>query len=288
MPGKQLKILLAGCGDIGQRLGENLALQHECFGLRRDIKKISGPIIPLQANLTDRPQILSILNQEFDVIVATLTPDEFTELGYRRAYIDTASSLAEVLKITPKMPRLVIWVSSTGVCGENHKWVDEDSPTDPNTFSGNALLKAEQIISDLPCDTCVVRFSGIYGNKRTGILKSVLSGVGRPKFPLQWSNRIHFDDCVGTLKHLIERHASGFSLESIYIATDCEPVTQHELRKWISAQLKITLTEQPSGGPIRRRLSNKRLLDSGYVFKFPTFREGYKSLIADIIKNSPK
>jgi hypothetical protein len=65
-------------------------------------------------------------------------------------------------------------------------------------------------------------------------------------------------------------------------------VTQHELRKWISAQLKITLTEQPSGGPIRRRLSNKRLLDSGYVFKFPTFREGYKSLIADTIKNSPK
>ena len=288
MPGKQLKILLAGCGDIGQRLGENLALQHECFGLRRDIKKISGPIIPLQANLTDRPQILSILKQEFDVIVATLTPDEFNESGYRRAYIDTASSLAEVLKITPKMPRLVIWVSSTGVYGENHKWVDEDSPTDPNTFSGNALLKAEQIISDLPCDTCVVRFSGIYGNTTKGILKSVLNGVGRPKLPLQWSNRIHFDDCVGTLKHLIENHASGFSLESIYIATDCEPVTQHELRKWISAQLKITLTEQPSGGPIRRRLSNKRLLDSGYVFKFPTFREGYKSLIADTIKNSPK
>ena len=288
MPGKQLKILLAGCGDIGQRLGENLALQHECFGLRRDVKKISGPIIPLQANLTDRPQILSILKQEFDVIVATLTPDEFTESGYRRAYIDTASSLAEVLKITPKMPRLVIWVSSTGVYGENHKWVDEDSPTDPNTFSGNALLKAEQIISDLPCDTCVVRFSGIYGNTTKGILKSVLNGVGRPKLPLQWSNRIHFDDCVGTLKHLIENHASGFSLESIYIATDCEPVTQHELRKWISAQLKITLTEQPSGGPIRRRLSNKRLLDSGYVFKFPTFREGYKSLIADTIKNSPK
>ena len=288
MPGKQLKILLAGCGDIGQRLGENLGLQHECFGLRRDIKKISGPIIPLQANLTDRPQILSILKQEFDVIVATLTPDEFTESGYRRAYIDTASSLAEVLKITPKMPRLVIWVSSTGVYGENHKWVDEDSPTDPNTFSGNALLKAEQIISDLPCDTCVVRFSGIYGNTTKGILKSVLNGVGRPKLPLQWSNRIHVDDCVGTLKHLIENHASGFSLESIYIATDCEPVTQHELRKWISAQLKITLTEQPSGGPIRRRLSNKRLLDSGYVFKFPTFREGYKSLIADTIKNSPK
>ena len=288
MPGKQLKILLAGCGDIGQRLGENLALQHECFGLRRDIKKISGPIIPLQANLTDRPQILSILKQEFDVIVATLTPDEFTESGYRRAYIDTASSLAEVLKITPKMPRLVIWVSSTGVYGENHKWVDEDSPTDPNAFSGNALLKAEQIISDLPCDTCVVRFSGIYGNTTKGILKSVLNGVGRPKLPLQWSNRIHFDDCVGTLKHLIENHASGFSLESIYIATDCEPVTQYELRKWISAQLKITLTEQPSGGPIRRRLSNKRLLDSGYVFKFPTFREGYKSLIADTIKNSPK
>jgi nucleoside-diphosphate-sugar epimerase len=263
-------------------------LQHECFGLRRDIKKISGPIIPLQANLTDRPQILSILKQEFDVIVATLTPDEFNESGYRRAYIDTASSLAEVLKITPKMPRLVIWVSSTGVYGENHKWVDEDSPTDPNAFSGNALLKAEQIISDLPCDTCVVRFSGIYGNTRKGILKSVLNGVGRPKLPLQWSNRIHFDDCVGTLKHLIENHASGFSLESIYIATDCEPVTQHELRKWISAQLKITLTEQPSGGPIRRRLSNKRLLDSGYVFKFPTFREGYKSLIADTIKNSPK
>ena len=283
-----MKILLAGCGDISQRLGEELALQHECFGLRRDVKKISSPIIPLQANLTDRPKILSILNQEFDVIVATLTPDEFTESGYRRAYIDTASSLAEVLKITPKLPRLIIWVSSTGVYGENHKWVDEDSPANPSKFSGKTLRKAEQIISNLSCDTCIVRFSGIYGNRRTGILKSVLNGVGRPKFPKQWSNRIHIEDCVGTLNHLIERHASGFSLERIYIATDCEPVTQHELRKWISAELKITLTEQPSDGSIRSRLSNKRLLDSGYAFKFPTFREGYKPLIADIIKNGTK
>lgn len=286
--GKQLKILLAGCGDIGQRLGESLSSVHQCFGLRRNVKKIIGPITPIQADLSNGAQLQSVFKQKFDIVVATLTPDEFTEVGYRHAYVDTALCLTEALKMMSILPRLVIWVSSTGVYGQSEQWVNESSPTKPSNFSGKALIKAEQIISGLSCDTCIVRFSGIYGGERKGILKSVLSGVGRPKFPKQWSNRIHIDDCIGSLNHLIERHVSGLPLQKIYIATDCEPVTQHELRKWISAQLKITLTEQSSDSSLRCRLSNKRLLDSGFIFKFPTFREGYKSLISGIIADRLK
>ncbi|MFT6694417.1 MAG: hypothetical protein ACJAY3_001308, partial [Neolewinella sp.] len=66
---------------------------------------------------------------------------------------------------------------------------------------------------------------------------------------------------------------------SLYIATDCEPVTQHNLREWLAAQLGVSLTEQPSRPGLLRRLSNKRLIQAGYQFKFPTYREGYRSLI---------
>ena len=91
-----MKILLAGCGDIGQRLGEILALQHECFGLRRDIKKISGPITPLQANLTDRPQILSILNQEFDVMCNAIDPSSANKRKEQRAELLTDMKMKDV------------------------------------------------------------------------------------------------------------------------------------------------------------------------------------------------
>src|SRR5690606_26465334 len=91
-----------------------------------------------------------------------------------------------------------------------------------------------------------------------------------------YTNRIHSEDCAGVLAHLIERKVTGEALEGLYLASDCEPVRLFELKQWLAEQLGMPITAPArvvsSGG---RRCSNRRLLDSGYRFIYPSFREGY-------------
>jgi len=283
----QLKILFCCFGDIAQRAAART--QHQSFGLRRNSEAIQGrpdSIVPIAADMTDADALAAALQQGFDVVVVTLTPGTFTEQAYRDSYLAGAHALSQALSQTNPIiehkPKLVIWVSSTSVYGHNSgDWVDEDTATNPQSFSGKLLLEAEQVIAALPCQHSIVRFSGIYGPGRTRMLGQVRAGKGRPAEPQQWSNRIHSDDCGGVLVHLISRFAAGESVESLYVATDSAPVTQHDLRTWMAGEMQVALTDEIVEQKSVRRCSNQRLLDSGYDFIYPTYKEGYLALMAD-------
>lgn len=232
--------------------------------------------------MADAKGLEKVLGVGFDVVVVTLTPDQFTEQAYRQSYLAGATALATAIDHTELKPKLVIWVSSTSVYGNNQgDWVDEASPTQPTSFSGKLLLEAEQQIQCLPCAHSIVRFSGIYGPGRTRMLNQIKAGVGRPAEPQQWSNRIHSEDCAGVLAHLIRRFGDNRPIEPLYLATDCAPVTQHRMRNWLAAQMQIQLTDEIVEQKSIRRCSNQRLLDSGYEFIFPSYKEGYTALMAD-------
>ena len=275
-----MKILLAGCGDIGCRTGLQLAPQHDCFGLKRNPQKLPDSIKPIAGSLTDLNRLQDVLAEGFDVLVVTLTPGTFTPEAYQKSYVDGATTLATAIDKAEHKPRLVIWVSSTSVYGDNQgAWVDELSATAPLSFSGKLLLQAEEHISALPCASIIVRFSGIYGPGRTRMLGQILAGKGRPAQPEQWSNRIHSDDCAGVLAHLIRCFENGDKLDSLYVATDCAPVTQHDLRIWLATQLNVDLQDEIVEQKAIRRCSNQRLLETGYKFIYPGYKEGYQSLI---------
>jgi len=280
-----LKILLAGCGDIGQRTAlkfAQLPSGHQCFGLKRNPQNLPASITPIAGNMTDVEQLTSILNQQFDVVIVTLTPQSFTEQAYRDSYVAGAEALAAAIEETQSRPKLVLWVSSTSVYGNNQgAWVDETTPTNPVSFSGQLLLQAEQTIGRLPCAYSIVRFSGIYGSGRTRMLDQIKAGKGRPAQPEQWSNRIHSDDCAGVLAHLVELFDRGETLEPIYLGTDKEPVTQHDMRRWMASQMQVQLTEEIVVQNAIRRCSNRRLLESGYEFIYPGYREGYLALMKE-------
>ena len=277
-----MKILFLGCGDIAQRTARFLADQHQCTGLRRNPKDLPADLTAVAADITDPKQIQSVLSQDYDILVVTLTPGEFTEQAYRRAYISSAESIEIAIAGIKKSPKLIIWVSSTSVYGDQQgAWVNESTTPQPGSFSGQILLQAEQIIQRLPCATTIVRFSGIYGPGRTRMLNQVKAGKGRPAEPKQWSNRIHSEDCAGVLAHLIDLLDRGQTLQPIYLASDSEPVTQHQLRNWLATQMRVKLVEETVELGAVRRCSNRQLLESGYRFKYPTYREGYLSLIVD-------
>ncbi len=275
-----MKILLAGCGDIGCRTGLQLAPQFDCFGLKRNPQNLPDAISPITGSLTDLNRLEDVLVEGFDVLVVTLTPGSFTPEAYQKSYVDGATTLVAAINSAEHKPRLVIWVSSTSVYGDRQgAWVDEQSPTAAQTFSGKLLLQAEEQIAELSCATVIVRFSGIYGPGRTRMLGQILAGKGRPAVPEQWSNRIHSDDCAGVLAHLIRRFDKGEALDNLYVATDCAPVTQHDLRIWLAKQLKVELQDEIVEQKAIRRCSNQRLLDGGYQFIYPGYKEGYQSLI---------
>ena len=199
-----MKVLFIGCGDIAQRAAGQLGSNYSCFGLRRNPENLPSAITPIMADAANPQQLFSVASDNFDIWVATLTPAEFARQAYQQSYLAVAQAMAQTVNALQQAPKLIIWVSSTSVYGDNNgDWVDETTKPNPVTFSGEILLEAEQLIHKLPCLSTVVRFSGIYGPGRTRLLGQVQAGKGRPKSPEQWSNRIHADDCGAVLAHLM-------------------------------------------------------------------------------------
>lgn len=278
------KVLLVGYGDIARRLQDQLGDGYGCVGLRR--LSVADAVIDMRAGDIGEPETASrLLAEGFDVVVVTLTPDEISQEGYEKAYVRTASSLSRALTETEHRPRLVLWISSTSVYNQQDaEWVDETSSTNPSGFAGKALLQAEQLLAATEVDTVVVRCSGIYGPGRQRLIQQVRDGKGCAKQPVLFTNRIHADDVAGVLVHLVERHKQGETLQDCYLASDCEPVPLWDVKQWLAQQMGLPedhlAGDYPAGRRGSKRCSNKRLLDSGYQFKYPTFREGYVDVLS--------
>lgn len=281
-------VTILGCGDIGQRLADQLPATTRVVGLRRS--PASHPRIHYrQADLTDRTSLEAALPHDSDVIVITMTPSEYSDAGYQRAYVHAAGNLLQVLDeraadAEARPPRLLLFVSSTSVYAQaNGEWVDEDSATEPDGYSGRRLLEAEALLANSCYPTCRVRFSGIYGPGRHRLIQQVRAGKGSPDLAAGsepvYSNRIHVDDCAGVLAHLLSLPTP----QSLYLASDCQPSPLGEVKQWLAAQLGYTAGHLQPGpeaaSRASKRCSNRRLLDSGYRFRYPTYQQGYRQVL---------
>jgi nucleoside-diphosphate-sugar epimerase len=277
----QEKLLIIGCGDIGQRLAQQLdPNRYQVTGLRRHPPEDLPYLRYLACDTTQAGQLDAILgDEEFDVIVISMTPAERSDAGYERAYVQTCRNLVAGLKHHQRQPRLVIFVSSTAVYGQSDgSWVDELSPTEPDGFSGKRLLEAEQVVQQSGFAHCSLRFSGIYGPGRNRLIEQVEQK--RASASPHYTNRIHADDCAGVLAHLMELNCTE-ELAPVYLATDSSPTPMIEVVKWIARQLGVEDFLSPDAVNERgnKRVNNRRLLASGYALRYPDFRTGYAQLI---------
>lgn len=279
-------VLILGCGDIGLRLAKTLPAEHyKITGVRRTPPN-APPQVPgfsyRAGDITDAQTLAKILRDGADVIVVTMTPDERSEASYHRAYVHTAKQLVAALQQQAQTPRLILWISSTGVYSQaDGSWVDEASPTEPQSFTGQRLLEAENVIRNSSFTHSIVRFSGIYGPDRTRLIDQVRQG--RAVLSAAYTNRIHADDCAGVLAHLIEKDSRGDALEPIYLATDSRPAPMAEVVNWLAMQLKVNQAifapDQIDDERGNKRCSNKRILDSGYRLRYPDYQHGYSHLL---------
>lgn len=267
------RILIAGCGDVGTALGLRLGTEGaEVLGLRRTINQLPAPIQPIAADLARADGVPPL--PACDYLVYCAAAKSRDPAIYRAVYVD---GLRRVLSALPVPPRRLFLVSSTGVYSQDdHQWVDEFSPTEPDSDTGRILLESERLALQADCPATVVRFSGIYGPGREHLLNQVRSGIVAPDTPIHYSNRIHRDDCAGILAHLIRLDRSGERLASLYLASDDAPTPISEVMAWLAQQTGSPIVERQAvrrGGS--KRCSNARLKASGYRFIHPDFRSGY-------------
>jgi len=279
-----MNILLAGCGKLGQRLGHQLSVQgHRVIGIKRTPVNTTTFEL-LNIDLSDKT-LFSLLPKTIDIIVFTVTPSVYSAAGYRHIYQSVLHNVIAFCQTLTKPP-LLLMVSSTSVYGQhNGEWVDEDSPTAPVRYNGQWVLAGEKYLQQALVKTLVVRFSGIYGNRRQGLIKRAISGEALQKEPPLWTNRIHEDDCVGVLAFVIDCYRRGVALLPCYLASDDMPVSSYDVCTFIAEQLqrplppvkKTALSQQ-----LHKRCDNRRIKSLGYCFKFPDFRAGYRSLIREM------
>ncbi|MEA2119104.1 SDR family oxidoreductase [Halovibrio sp. HP20-50] len=281
----KLTVLIIGCGDIGINLGRELLEEgHHVIGLRRNVEPLEGTgIKPLKLDLNDLDDAGAASLPQADYVVYTVSADHFEESAYQSAYPDGLKRVLNVMEQHKTPPRRVFFVSSTSVHGQQEgEVVNEESPTDPSSFSGKLMCEAEQALINHPLPGTVIRFSGIYGPGRDRLIHQVAEGRVAAITPVIYSNRIHRDDCTGIIAHLIRCQESGKPLADIYLGSDCEPVTMHNVMMWLAQQLKVDATDTMQS-PLRRRTSkrcdNQRIIDTGYQFRFPTYREGYAQVL---------
>ncbi|WP_372862676.1 NAD(P)H-binding protein [Spongiibacter sp.] len=275
------KLLIIGCGDIGGGVASHyVAKGWQVQGLRRDISKLPPGVEGLAADLGDADSIRALGPLQADYVLMTLTPMSYRPEGYRKIFEEALATVMAGLQA----PQHLLFVSSSGVYDQSgHDWVDEDSATEPSRFSGQSILKAEQSIAASAWPHSIVRFAGIYGPGRLQMIGKVRRGECVPDEPLHYSNRIHRDDCVGFLCHLIDRVAAGEPVEKCYLGVDDMPVAIQQVQRWLAEQLGVAYRQE--GEPIARtgskRCSNRRLRDSGYQLRHPDYRSGFAELLEE-------
>lgn len=276
------RILMAGCGKLGTAIARELTDSAEVIGLRRQPQHLPEPIIPHAADLLD-PATLTALPPELSAVVYCLTPNEYTDEGYQSAFVTGLRNLLDALSHAREAPAL-LFVSSTGVYHQDDdSIVDETSDTRPERFSGQRVLEGEQLALESGLPATVVRFSGIYGPTRGRFLDNVRSGQIDPPRPGPYTNRIHEEDAARAAAHLVRQRLAGADVDGRFLASDDEPVRLDEVVDWVRGQVPCAdpAPDAKRGGRAgSKRCNNRRLRESGFSFRYASFRDGYRAMLA--------
>ena len=284
-----LKVLIAGCGDLGLRVATLLLKQPdtEVWGLRRhkpetskqvELDPVQARIHWIEADLT-KPITLDQIPDGVTHIVYAASADGRNEEAYCAIYLRGLENIVTACK-THKLKQ-VIFISSTAVYGEHgSELVDEMTISTPQSFNGQIMLEAEAWLAGQSAiaSTVSLRLSGIYGPGRQYLVKRIKDGlVTAPAADQHWVNRIQIDDAARAVVHIM-----GITdPQKLYLVTDSTPLPMRELYEAIAVMVGGPV---PAMGPApssvgSKRLSNARLLSTGFSFDWPDSRLGHAALL---------
>lgn len=281
-----MRVFVAGAGYVGLELARQLAeAGHTVWAARRSVPALPSGVTPWPCDLTD-PAL--VVPEGVTHVAFAASPDASDPASYERTYVTALErTLASFDRAGARLERVVL-VSSTSVfAAEDDAIVDESSPTRTDGTAAH-IVRGESIVRSRE-GGIVLRLAGIYGPERNRMVRMVRDGTARLARSGPIGNRIHRDDCAGAVAHLLALPSPS----DLYVGVDHAPVELAEVYRWIAAQLGLPPPPESDeldargkeslarGGSARKRCSNRRLLESGYVFRYPTYREGYAALLAE-------
>jgi nucleoside-diphosphate-sugar epimerase len=182
------------------------------------------------------------------------------------------------------------YLSTTAVYGDhNGAWVDEDTPTTPQSQRAILRVLAEMQWLALDRPAHIFRLAGIYGPGR-GPFKKVRDGTARRIIkPGQVFSRIHVDDIAQTLQASMARPDAG----RIYNLCDNDPAPPEDVIGHAAQLLGLPVPpevayDRAEMSPMARsfygeskKVSNQRMRQElGLELIYPTYREGLAALLA--------
>jgi nucleoside-diphosphate-sugar epimerase len=280
-------VLIAGCGDIGQRVA-GLCQQQQLpvSGLVRSTASVQrlqqAGINPLPVDLaqTEKPAALPTAG----ATIFYLAPPPSAG--------DTDPLIRHFLGAIPNdtSPEKLVLLSTTAVYGDcQGEWITEAHPVNPQTARGRRRLDAEQAVRDWSAHSSVpviiLRVGGIYGPGRLPLarIKQGLPILHESESP--YTNRIHQDDLAQICIAAAQRGKAG----EIYNVSDGQPGTMSRYFKDIARAHGLTLPPEVdlaeaqnvmSAGMLSylkesRRLDNQKLIaELGVVLRYPNLEAG--------------
>lgn len=280
-----MKVLLLGAGYSAKRFA----------GMRPDGVTISGTTRSLDkfdqlANAGITPLLFadSVIGEdlkhalkETTHLVVSIAPDEKGD-----------PALGSLEGLPDAMPRLqwIGYLSTVGVYGDyGGAWIDENSACRPLSRRSRLRVEAEQewqnyaAIRSVPI--ALLRLSGIYGPGRNAFVNLQNGTAKRLLKPGQVFNRIHADDIGAALWHLAGERTGG-----VFNVTDDEPAPPQDVVTYAAKLMDVAPPpEVPFDAaqlsPMARsfyseskRVSNARLKQTGYIFRYPNYRVALEAM----------
>jgi nucleoside-diphosphate-sugar epimerase len=283
-----MRLFCFGCGYTAEALLRRLAPRNmTCAGTKRSLPEAARPLpgLALVAYAGDQASsdVKRALNDTSHILVS-IPPDLEGDAVLRHYRHDLA-----------ELPQLawIGYLSSVGVYGDcQGAWVDETSPTRPNSERSLRRLEAERAWLAFGQEAGrrveIFRLAGIYGPQRS-VLDNLRGGTARRIIKSgQIFNRIHVDDIARTLAAAIDTDTG----HRIYNVSDDEPAPPQDVVAYAAELLGMTAPPEvpfeqaemtgmaASFWSESRRVRNDRIRqDLAVQLLYPSYREGLRSLL---------
>ena len=287
------RLLIVGCGDVGQRVAAQLPPGVRLLALTSSPDRLASlraqGITPLQGNL-DQPATLRRLSGLATQVLHLAPPPTENLPDWRRD--PRTLALLRALRLR-SLPQAVVYGSTSGVYGDcGGDWVSEVRAVNPGTPRAQRRVDAEQQLRFFSRATGTrvhaLRIPGIYAPDREG-------GTPRPRLlkgtaVLQaeddvYTNHIHADDlaraCIAALWRGLPQRMTNVSDDTelkmgdyFDMAADLYGLPRPPRLSRSTAQQQLPLMLLSFMGE-SRRLDNRRLKRELRVpLHYPTVREG--------------
>jgi len=276
------RILIAGCGYVGEATADLFHLNGwEVEGWVHSNESAARlSVKPYCVRVIDISQRDDVAERagEFDAVIHCASSGGGGAEAYREIYLNGARHLLETFPSAK-----TLFTSSTSVYAQRDgSTVTEDSETKPLRETSRILLEVEKLI--LEKGGIIARLAGIYGPRRSALLKKLLNGTATiDPSNKRFVNQVHRDDIASALFLLLSRKAQTFP--QIYNVVDDEPLLQSECYRWLAQKLNRPVpparkSEQPrKRGNTNKRVSNAKLHQLGWTPLYPTFGDAMENSV---------